>query len=781
MADLIQHYSTNRLTKYEIGDALESMKTNAEDTRRTFARRWYDNNFFYDGFHFRYMSRTQNKIVDLSERSTMWSPMRAIPKASRQLQGVANLLSSRNFVPVVYPEKISKTQYPDIQSMGGMNQDTGVVQQPSMGQPMMGDPMTGSQLPSQPQVSEYQQAMEEAKRIAKGTGHFLEEEFKKQNLVEKIALMMILAGKHSISYLQVWPDAIEEAIRTQVFDAFDVFLVGSVQEVEDSPYVIKTKPRLISEIKADERFEQEQVLKINPDNRLASSEIKQAYEQARRGGIGGNPDAAATVIEKECFIKEYLDEFNEPRIRAQEYGDAILKGKKKGDPVIRHSFVEGNITVKDCYVNLPGYPIVDFRFEPGPLYQTPLIERFIPSNKSLDLVVSRVERYTHTMVTGSWSRKAGEPAEPSNTAGGQVFDYNTTPPIQNQIAPIPPFVFNFMGLLESFMNEQGVNVSLNQIPSGVKAHAAIESLKEQEFANLSIASERLKGTIKRISEKMLDHVDNYFMKPQTVYYLERGEPQYYDIIGASAIKKREEVGLETPQDVVPIKKDYRVDIEVQSGLAYTREGQKAAAKELGDYLIQLAQLQLVNPEMVKEYFRRLLEIYQFGSGSEIMEAMDEGGVTAQLTEQQLMAIKIAVAEVLKDTGMVGPEADQKLVDSTKVGTAETLKESGIAAKILGDERPNDPKQEAEIAKIAQDMQIAKEEHQLKMAQGEQEMKLKAAEVEQDLQLKKSETAHKQAVTEATTEHDMKMKEENAKVAAAVAKQKASQKVDKKSK
>src|SRR3990167_1989258 len=229
-------YSTNKLGKGQIGQAVDDMMTADKNLRWSFERRWYDNNFFDDGYHFRYMSRSQNKIVDLSEHSTIWSPMRAIPKASRQIRGVANLLASRNFVPIVYPEKISSSQYPPVQQV---------------------DPNTGQ--PVQMENPEFKLAKEEAKRIARASGHWLEKEFQNQNLIEKIALMLILAAKHGVSYLQIWPDAVEESIKTQVFDAFDIYLMGSLNEIEDSPFIIKTKPRLISEIKADERFDLEQV------------------------------------------------------------------------------------------------------------------------------------------------------------------------------------------------------------------------------------------------------------------------------------------------------------------------------------------------------------------------------------------------------------------------------------------------------------------------------------------------------------------------------------------
>src|SRR3990167_6446363 len=642
-------YSTSGLNKNQIGAAIDNMMTYAKDQRWAFERRWYDNNFFDDGFHFRYMSRTQNKIVDLSQSSTIWAPMRSIPKASRQIRGVANLLSVRQFIPIIYPEKISQSQFPPIATQ---------------------DPQTG-QVIKQPNP-EYKQAMEEAKRVAQGTGHYIEEEFKRQELLAKITYMVLLTAKHGVSYIQVWPDAIEEKINSMVLDAFDIYTLGHLTELDEEPFIIKGRPRLISEIKADERFYEEQVIKINPDNRYASSDIKEAYAKARYGGFG-NPDQAATVIEKEAFVKEYLNDDVIERIRKQENAGEILARRNKGDPIIRQSFVAGNITLLDNYLNLPSYPFVDLRFEPGPMYQVPLIERFIPANKSYDLVVSRVERFLHTMVTGSWSVKQGEPHEPNNTAGGQIFKYNTTPPIQNPVSSIPPFVFNFMQVLERLMEEQGVTTSaLGKLPAGVKANAAIESLKESEYSNLSIPMERLKGTVKRIAEKMLDYADDYFVRPQTVYYLEKGEPKYFDVIGASALKKRQDLHIdEEPLDVVPLKRDYRVEIDIESDLAYTRESQKQAAKDLGDYMLQLSQIGLVSPEVIKIYFERLLEIYKFGSSKEIIEAMDQYAGQGNMDQSHIDAMKVGLAEVFKDMQAAGvlPKQEDR-IEETKVAVAQ---------------------------------------------------------------------------------------------------------------
>ena len=105
--------STATVDTYDIGQAVEDMKMTAKARRRIFERRWYDNNFFDDGFHFRYYSRSSNKIVDLSERSTIYTPQRSIPKSSHQIRGVMNLLLSSDPTPTLYPKYVDPNVYTD--------------------------------------------------------------------------------------------------------------------------------------------------------------------------------------------------------------------------------------------------------------------------------------------------------------------------------------------------------------------------------------------------------------------------------------------------------------------------------------------------------------------------------------------------------------------------------------------------------------------------------------------------------------------------------------------
>jgi len=63
--------------------------------------------------------------------------------------------------------------------------------------------------------------------------------------------------------------------------AFDIYLDGTLTEIYDSPSIVKAKPWLIAKIKANEEFDEAAVEAISPDNKYASSEVKQAYMNAR--------------------------------------------------------------------------------------------------------------------------------------------------------------------------------------------------------------------------------------------------------------------------------------------------------------------------------------------------------------------------------------------------------------------------------------------------------------------------------------------------------------------
>ena len=93
--------------------------------------------------------------------------------------------------------------------------------------------------------------------------------------------MILLAMKMSISYLQITSDPKTQKIITEVFDAFDVVHDGDKRELKDLSIITKIKATDFNEVKNNPIFDPEMTAKLTPDNRYATSEIKEAYMTAK--------------------------------------------------------------------------------------------------------------------------------------------------------------------------------------------------------------------------------------------------------------------------------------------------------------------------------------------------------------------------------------------------------------------------------------------------------------------------------------------------------------------
>ena len=100
-SDLAKKLSSTKSA--QIGQAVEEMVGQAIMQRRSHERRWYDNNFFDDGYHFRIISRQTGRVIDHISKTAGYVE-RAIPRASRQIRGVSNLLFNSEPYPVIYPQ-----------------------------------------------------------------------------------------------------------------------------------------------------------------------------------------------------------------------------------------------------------------------------------------------------------------------------------------------------------------------------------------------------------------------------------------------------------------------------------------------------------------------------------------------------------------------------------------------------------------------------------------------------------------------------------------------------
>lgn len=606
--------TTSSTDTRNVAKAVDALVRNAQDIKKPFTRRWYDNQWFDDGFHYRFVSRTTGKIVDLAENGNIYNPYRAIPKASKQIRGIINTLLQNQYMPIVYPKRLIPDNY------------------------------------NNPQ--EYEMAKKATKTEAKKQGLWLQYMWQQQEMKQLVAQLFIIAAKQATSWLKVWPNRELERINVEIVDNWDMYYEGYKHSKADLNFMVEEHPKAIVDIWANEEFDESQKLKINPDNKYSSDQVKESYMRAKYG-LNVPTDFNKTVLLREAYLKEHLDDDNRERISAQKDGKKILDGKKDGDIVIRQIYTAGSdLWLSDKYIAFDDFPYIPLQLEPGPFLQTPLIERFIQVNKSIDTIVSRVERYTNTMVAGAWQRRKGENHTPTNLAGGVVYEYEQSPLQQLNISPVPNYVFNFINLLNSFIAEQGMVMAGTNLPKGKQSAQAIEAIKAMEVNQLKMTDDQLKLFINRWAEMMLDLAHDYFVKPQEVVMIEQGEPTYFDIIGGGAYEKLQEVEATGLIDnnldrYTPIKKDLTVEIKSEAGLGYTPEAKKAASVQLSQIMEGYAQQGLIPPQAMQKFISNLLEQFGFGNTQEVMELVTDPS-NQQVPPQMLDQIKLAVAQVMAD-------------------------------------------------------------------------------------------------------------------------------------
>lgn len=743
MSDIKSQFTHSPDTR-AIGKAIEDFNYQAIMRRRSWERRWYNTNWFDDGIHFRTMPRNENVIIDHAQRYTGYVE-RAIPRASKQIRGIGALLLTPDYYPVVCPERISQTEF--------MQKLTGQVDQQA-----------------------YQKALQMAKDNARYQGIFIQKTWEDELELElKLADMILLTMKNGISFLQIYTDEHSKRIAGEVLDAFDIIMFGDKRELSGLPFMTKASSVDFNEVLSDPRFDEENKALLTPDNMYATSEVKQAYMQARYGSklnsLGIN-----SIIQRETHMKEYLSDDNWEQ--AKELGEktGAMEHKSKGDMLMRHVFSAGGVTLHDEYVDCDDYPYAELRMESGLLYQIPVMERFIPLNKSQDVVVTRIEKWINTMVAGIWAKRKGENFKLSNIAGGMLAEFEGTPPEQVQIGNVGTTPFQFMEMLDKFIEEQGISsTNISQLPNNI-ANNTIENIQQQEYTNLRFATARLKKCVTRIGELIIERADKDYIKPVDVAYKEGKEAKYFSVIGSRGKSKHKEIGKSLPNDIITLNRKLKIRIEADAGFGLTQDGRRQALDVLMKNMIELYKEGFVGASAMSMLVKRFIEEYGYGSTEEFMEALEAGVTQGQMSDNQIKQMQIALLSVLKDTQMVGSAGDKRLVDSTKLGVLQTLKDAGLLDKEeagggldkeieqlvkLYKDAPDDirrsiemklglvPSQSEPISPSQSESaerlhKVVKSQHEMKVVDQQSELEQKKVEGEQQLKERQQEASEEQA-------------------------------------
>jgi len=646
-----------------VGRLIEDMSFQAIMRRRSWERRWYNTNWFDDGLHFRMVNNRTGQIIDHVQRFAGYIE-RAIPRASKQVRGIGALLLTPNYYPVVYPERVTMEDFRD--KMSG-----------------------------QIDMLRYRMAMEKAKESARKQGIFLTTTWEDElELETKLMDMILLTAKNGISYLQIYTDPITKRIKGDVLDAFDLICYGDVRELDDLPFITKTASWDFNEVMSSELFDEDKKKDLSPDNLYATSEIKEAYMRARYG-MKLNAQNLNSIIVKETFMKEYLSDDNWDQAVKLGSDTGAMEGKSKGDMIMRHPFSAGGVCLKDEYIPYDEYPFAELRFESGYLYQVPLMERFIPLNKSQDIVVTRIEKWINTMVTGIYMTRKGENLQIANIPGGQQVKYEQAPPEQMNISSVGSTPFQFMEMTDKYIEEQGISSNnISQLPNNI-ANNTIENIQQQEYTNMRFATARLKKCVTRVGELILERADKDYVRPVEISYKEDKEVKYFSVIGSRGHKAHKRIGAKLPDDIVTLNHKLKIRVEADQGFGLTQDGRRQALDVLMKNMTVLYQEGFLSADAMAMLVKRFVEEYGYGATEEFMEAVENGVTQGQMSNNQIQQLKIAVLQVLKDLkmtpdgleGLLTKHNDANL-QTTKLGVLQTMKEVGLLDQLNQEGKTN---------------------------------------------------------------------------------------------
>ncbi len=638
-----------------IGKMVEDMNFQAIMRRRSWERRWYNTNWFDDGLHFRVMSKQTGQIIDHVQRYSGFIE-RAIPRASKQIRGIGALLLTPEYYPVVYPENVTEEDFRDKRT-GQINQQAYQASQ--------------------------QYAQEEARKRGVALQTTWEDEL---NLELKLMDMILLTAKQGISFLQVYTDPITKRVKADVHDAFDIIMYGDHRELDDLPFITKAEPWDFNEVMSSEMFDEEKKKELSPDNLYATSEIKEAYMRARYGSKL-NAQNLNTIIVRETFIKEFLSDDNWDQAKELGEDTGAMEGKSKGDLIMRHPFSAGGVTLKDEYIDYDNYPFAELRMESGYLYQVPLMERFIPLNKSQDIVVTRIEKWINTMVAGIYRVRKGENFIISNIPGGQKVQYEGTPPDQMNITSVGATPFQFMEMTDKYIEEQGISSNnVSQLPNNI-ANNTIENIQQQEYTNMKFATARLRDTVTRIGELCMERMDKDYTHPVEMSYKEDNETHYLNVIGSRGKKAYKKINAKLPKDLVTMNRKAKIRVEADKGFGLTQDGRRTAMKDLMAQMTELYKEGFIGAEAMALLVKRFVEEYGYGSTEEFMEAIERGVSQGNMTQNQINQIKVALLQVMKDTKTAGPDLHDQLTKTTQMGVVQAMKDLGLVKQAEGEGKP----------------------------------------------------------------------------------------------
>jgi len=507
--------------------------------------RWYLSMAFYEGVHFTYPRKDVTGNWMRKAEVGKNKVIREIPKAKKQLDSVRNLIMKVKQRPVVYP-------------------DTNIILADNVDLRMQEKEKSAAEL--QARYVDYY--MNKVMKLARH----------KKKLIRYAEL-------YHVAYIQILNDNGKKEFA--VYDPFEISVFPTISNINEYPILAKHVSHRMDELIGNDLYDQEAIRKIQQtmsaqgSGKYSGSIYKDSYMRERYGNA---PDDNVMVDELYQIVRVKVSE--DQVIDDEELYMQSFEGKtdEEGNPIkpeikeeerLRIRAYIGTEKVRDELTKLSKAPISMFCWG-DEAYATSFMEDLMPLNKSYDIFISKLEHKAKKLDTGRIVMQKGEDAKVLTTNDGEFIRYKRFKPEVMEEASVPNAFMNAIELTERDMKEQGVSMtSAAGLPTGVEAWRAIESLKDADFGSIGVQLDNLNECLTDLTEKLTEMLAYDITDIEKVIMNdENGQPKAYRVIGKRGAEILKQGGGTMPEDVIVIDPNRTTMVEIESDMAWTKEGQR---------------------------------------------------------------------------------------------------------------------------------------------------------------------------------------------------------------
>lgn len=417
---------------------------------------------------------------------------------------------------------------------------------------------------------------DEAYENATKLNKILQNIYRTQKVKDKLTDVVINGLKYSTGIMEGSVIETNGQISTTYWcdDTFDIFFDPSSPTVKGCRYIIKAVVKPLTSILNNKKYTFRDHA-IAPDNKSGSSQYKELLEQEKYqdGTAKGLKDMESSILKEFWMVWEENE-----------------KTKVKMFTVVGTELVR---VYKPKYRRYPFF-VYNPERDPNAIHSSAWVKDLISLNKSLDKTTSQVEGYIQRMLAGKYLIKQGvEVSSITDNGAEKIYYKGSTPPVQQQLQPLPAAPFTHISNLERWIEELGGirEASLGRAPGSVQSGKGIEALQQADAATVAEPIENLETMLEEMAEFSLEVISDYQLATQSVVH----GREKIDYIGK----------IDNPPEGALVVEPLEVKVTIVPEIAYSEDTKI-------ERLFMLADKQMVDPQTI-------LEMLSFSNVSDVLE------------------------------------------------------------------------------------------------------------------------------------------------------------------